>query len=60
MCYYSVICHCVCCSGNQSLLALWTSRMNQINNNRHEEFAGRSNGAGNKAQLYKKMDEAFM
>ena len=34
--------------------------MNQINNNRHEEFAGRSNGAGNKAQLYKKMDEAFM
>ncbi|XP_067933440.1 integrator complex subunit 13-like [Watersipora subatra] len=47
-------------SGNQTLLAMWTRRVNQHNNSRHAEFAGRATSIDNKAKLYQKLEEQFM
>ena len=35
-----------------SLLSMWNSKMNAIAASRHEEFAGRLQSTGNKAELY--------
>lgn len=35
-----------------SLLSMWNNKMNAIAASRHEEFAGRLQSTGNKAELY--------
>ena len=39
-------------SSTPSLLSMWTNKMNAIASARHEEFSGRLDAKGNKADLY--------
>jgi len=44
-------------SGAQSLLAMWTKRVENVNLQRHVEFYGRLASDGNKAQLYPNIED---
>lgn len=44
-------------TGPQSVLAMWTSRIQAVHNSRHAEFAGRLESKGNKAELYVALKE---
>ena len=44
-------------AGAQSLLAMWTKRIENVNSQRHVEFYGRLASDGNKAQLYPNIED---
>ena len=43
---------CLTIGAATSLLSMWNNKMNAIAASRHEEFAGRLQSVGNKAELY--------
>ena len=43
--------------GAQSLLAMWTKRVENVNSQRHVEFYGRLASDGNKAKLYPNIED---